>query len=97
MRTIEHQQGSFNGKWKSSDATEHCLECHGQFSLINPKTLSTEQQYHRQKLRESLEIKKAKTNKRRKLLNRVKESLVKINTWTPLFVKLTEKETDTKT
>ena len=69
-RTIEHQQDSFNGKWESSGATEHCLECHGQFNWINPKTLSTEQQYHRRKIRESLEIKKAKTNKRRKVLNR---------------------------
>ena len=46
-RTIEHQQDSFNGKWEGSGATEHCLECHGQFSWINPKTLPTEQQYHR--------------------------------------------------
>ena len=96
-RTIEHQVDSFKGKWENSDATEHCLECHGQFSWINPKTLSTEQQYHRQKIRESLEIKKAKTNKRRKVLNRDEGNLVKTNTWTPLFVKLTEKETNTKT
>ena len=48
-RTTEHQQDSFNGKWESSGATEHCLECHGQFNWINPKTLSTEQQYHRRK------------------------------------------------
>ena len=46
-RTIEHQQDSFNGKWESSGATGHCLECHGQFNWINLKTLSTEQQYHR--------------------------------------------------
>ena len=52
-RTIEHQQDSFNGKWESSGATEHCLECHGQFNWINLKTLSTEQQYHRRKIRES--------------------------------------------
>ena len=50
-RTIEHQQDSFNGKWESSGATEHCLECHGQFNWINPKTFSTEQQYHRRKKR----------------------------------------------
>ena len=96
-RTIEHQQDSFNGKWESSDATEHCLECHGQFNWINPKTLPTEQQYHRRKTRELLEIKKAKTNKRRKILNRDEGHLVKTNTWTPLFAKLTEKETNTKT
>ena len=69
-RTIEHQQDSFNGKWESSGTTEHCLECQGQFNWINPKTLSIEQQYHRRKLRESLGIRKAKTNKRRKYLNR---------------------------
>ena len=47
--------------------------------------------------RESLEIKKAKTNKRRKVLNHDEGNLVKTNTWTPLFAKLTEKETNTKT
>ena len=37
-RTRKQQQDSFNGKWESSGATEHCLECHGQFNWINPKT-----------------------------------------------------------
>ena len=96
-RTIKHQQDSVNGKWDSSGATEHCLECQGRFNWINPKTLSTEQQYHRRKLRESLEVTKAKTNKRRKVLNRDEGNLVKTNTWTPLFAKLTEKETNIKT
>ena len=96
-RTVEHQQDSFNRKWESSDVTKHCLECHGQFNWINPKTLSTKQQYHTRKIRESFEIKKAKTNKRRKVLNRDEGNLVKTNTWTPLFAKLTEKETNTKT
>ena len=96
-RIIEHQQYSFNRRCVSSGATEHCLECHGQFNWINPKTLSTEQQYHRRKIRESLEIKKAKTNKRRKVLNHDEGNLIKTNMWTPLFAKLTEKETNTKT
>ena len=96
-RTIEHQQDSFNRKWESSGASEHCLECRGQFNWINPKTLSTEQQYHRRKIRESLDFKKTKTNKRRKVLNRDEGNLVKTNTWAPLFAKLTEKETNTKT
>ena len=95
-RTIEHQQYSFSRRCVSSGATEHCLECHGQFNWINLKTLSTEQQYHRRKIRESLEIKKAKTNKRRKDFNRYEGNLVKTNTWTQLFAKLTKKETNTK-
>ena len=96
-RTTEHQQDSFDGKWEISGATDHYLECHGQFNWINPKTLPTEQQYHRQKIRESLEIKKAKTNERRKALYCDEGNLVKTKTWTLLFAKLTEKETSTKT
>ena len=95
-RIIEHQQDSFNGKWESSGVTEHCLECRGQFNWIIPKTLSTKQQYHRRKIRESLEIKKAKTNERRKVLNRDEGNLAKTNTWAPLFAKITEKEKNTK-
>ena len=49
-RIIEHQQDSFNGK---------CFEYHGQSSWVNPKT-SFQQHYHRRKIRESLEISKAK-------------------------------------
>ena len=48
---MKHQRDSFNGKWEKSGATEHCIECHGQFNRINLKTLSSEQQYHRRKIR----------------------------------------------
>ena len=65
--------------------------------MDNKETLLNEQQYHRRKIRKSLEIKEAKTNKRRKVLNRDERNLVKTNTWTPFFVKLTEKETNTNT
>ena len=75
----------------------HCLECHGQVNWISFKTLSTEQQYHKRKIGESLEIKKTKTSQRRRVLNHDEGNLVKRNTWTPLFAKLTEKETNTKT
>ena len=84
---MEYKQDSFNGECESSGVTEHYVECHGQFNSIIPKTLSTEQQYHRRKIRQSLEIKKEKTNKRRKILNGNKGNLVKTNTWTPLFAK----------
>ena len=81
ITTTEHQQDSFNGKWKSSGTIEHCLECRGQFNWGNSKTLSTEQQYQRRKIRGSLEIKKAKTNKGRKVLNHDEGNLVKTNMW----------------
>ena len=69
-RTIEHQQDSFNGKWESAGATQHCLECHGQFNWINPPKLCQLKCSNTDEKKESLEIKKAKTNKRRKVLNR---------------------------
>ena len=60
--TIEHQQDSIKEKWENSASTEHCLECHGQFNWIHPKTLSTEARYKRRKIRESLEITSSKCN-----------------------------------
>ena len=95
-RTIEHQQDSFTGKLGSLDANKNCLECHGQFDSINPITLSTEQQYRRGKIRESFETEKAKRKNRRRVLNHHEGNIVKRNTWTPYFVKLTKKETNTK-
>ena len=43
-----------------------------------------EQQYHRQKIKDSLEIKKAKTNRIRKVVNRDEGNLVKASKWTLL-------------
>ena len=58
--------------------------------------MSTKQQHHRRKIRESLEIKKVRASKRRKVLNRDEENLIKTNTWISLFVKLTEEESNRK-
>ena len=65
-RTIEHQRGSFKGKWDNSGATEHSLTCHEQFNWIHSKTIARENDYRRRKIREALEIKKAKHNKKEK-------------------------------
>ena len=50
----------------SSGSTEDFQECHGQFNWMHDKTLSTEQQDHRQKIRESLELKKSKNEQKKK-------------------------------
>ena len=77
-RTIEHQQDSFKGKWDNSGATEHSLTCHGQFNWIHPKTIARENDYRKRKIREALETKKAKYNKRIKVLNRDEGNLVNL-------------------
>ena len=91
-RTIEHQQDSIKGKWESSGATEHCLECHGQFNWLHPKTLSREARYKSRKIRESLEIIRLKCNSSKLNINRDDSNLVKTNTWIPLLRKINDLE-----
>ena len=88
--TIEHQQDSFKGKWDNSGVTEHTLTCHGRFNWIHLKIIAKEKDYRKRKIREALEIKKAKFNKKIKVLNRDEGSLVKTNTWKPLLVNINE-------
>ena len=79
------RRDSIKAKWESSAATEHCLECHGQFNWIHPKTLSTEARYKRRKIRESLEIIRSKCNSSKLNINGDDGNFVKTNTWTPLL------------
>ena len=89
-RTIGHQQDIFKGKWDNSGPTEHTLTCHGHFNCIHPKTITRENNYRKIKIREALEIKKAKYNKKMKVLGRDEGNLVKTNTWTLLLANTSE-------
>ena len=91
-RTIEHQQDSIKGKWESSGATEHCLECHGQFIWLHPKTLSREARYKSRKNRESLEIIRSKCNISKLNINRDDGKFVETNTWAPLLRNINDLE-----
>ena len=84
-RNIERQQDSFKGKWDNSGATEDSLTCHGQFNTIHTKAIARENDYRRRKIRKALEIKKAKYNKKIKVLSRDEGNLFRTNTWTPLL------------
>ena len=83
---MKHQQDSFKGKWDNFGVTEHTLTCHGQF-WIHSKTIARENDHRKKKVREALEIKKAKQIK---VLNRDEVSLVKTSTWTPLLANKNE-------
>ena len=90
IRTTEHQQDSFKGKWDSSGAAEPRLTCHGPFIWIHPTTIARENDYRKRKIRETLEIKRAKYNKEIKVLNRYEGNLVKTNAWTLLLADINE-------
>ena len=89
-RTIENKQDRLKGKWNKSGATEHTLTCYGHFNWIHLKTIARENDYRKRKIREALEIKKAKYNKKIKVLNRDEGNLFKTNTWTPLLANINE-------
>ena len=91
-RTIEHQQDSVKGKWESSGVTKHCLECHGHFNWLHPKTLSREARCKSRKIRESLEIIRSKCNSSKLNINRDDGNFVKTNTWTLLLRNINDLE-----
>ena len=63
---------------------------HGKFNWIHPKTIARENGYRTIKLWAALEIKKAKYNKKIKVLKRDEGNLVKTNTWTPLLANIND-------
>ena len=72
----------------------HCLECNEKFNWTNHRRKRSITEGKKDSCQE---LKKAKTNKRRKVFNHDEVSLIKTITWTSPFVKITEKETNTKT
>ena len=59
-------------------------------TIEHQKDSFREKDYRKRKIREALEIKKAKFNKKIKVLNRDEGNLVKTNTWTPLLANINE-------
>nr|XP_047143089.1 uncharacterized protein LOC124817277 [Hydra vulgaris] len=91
-RSAEHQRACKNQKWSSSGATEHSKTCRGNFDWLNPKTLAVVQEYKIRKIRESLEINKAKVRCEigigESVLNRDDGDKVKTRTWGPILTKI---------
>jgi len=91
-RSVEHQKACKNEKWASSGATEHSKTCRGTFDWLNPKTLAVNPEYRTRKIRESLEINKAKVKHEmgsgEVVLNRDDGDNVKTRTWGTFFTNL---------
>ena len=89
---IEHQKDSMKSNWKSSGATEHTKECHGQFNWIHPRTIAAMSNMYKRKVHEALGINRLKTlnetDKAFKVLNRDNGDYVTTNSWKPPFQKI---------
>nr|XP_047124319.1 uncharacterized protein LOC105844437 [Hydra vulgaris] len=92
LRKQNIKKNSVKGKWASSGATEHSKSCQGTFDWLHPKTISIAPEYHIRKIRESLEVNRAKIRQKlgsdEKVLNRDDGDYVTTKTWGPFFVRM---------
>ena len=88
-RSKEHQQESIKSNWSSSGATEHTMECHGNFDWLYPKTISIKNRYYDRKVIELLEIDMAVVRDGLdKVWNKDNGNFIQTNAWKPLFRKM---------
>ena len=85
-RINQHQKASFDGKIADSALAEHDHTCNGTINWDGIKILSREDQYYRRCIRESLEIRKEKTQPGSLSgLNRDSGKYVETNSWQPIL------------
>ena len=86
-RIMEHEKNVFKGQWKQSGATEHAKNCPHQFEWQGASTLAIEPDYRRRKIRESLEIRKAKRS-HQLVVNRDQGTMMRTDAWDVLMGKI---------
>ena len=85
-RVKQHQKAAFDGRTADSAIAEHDHMCNGSIQWDDTTILSREPQYYRRCVRESLEIRKEKTQPGSENgLNRDIGKYVLTNTWEPLL------------
>ena len=81
-RVIEHERDVFHGRWEKSGLTEHSKDCIQAFDFASARTLATESNYRRRKIREALEIRRNETAPRLALAtNKDRGNVLKSETW----------------
>ena len=81
-RVIEHERDVFHGRWEKSGLTEHSKDCIQAFDFASARTLATESNYRRRKIREALEIRRNETAPRMTLAtNKDRGNVLKSETW----------------
>ena len=88
-RVIEHERDVFHGRWEKSGLTEHAKNCNEVFDFESAKTLATEGNYRKRKIREALEIRRNETGPRQALAtNKDRGNVLKSETWNFLLPKI---------
>ena len=93
-RKKEHQKAVFEGNWDESALAKHCETCQNEIDWDDARTISTEPQYYRRTIRESLEIQREEVgNQENRIINDRAGLYVTTDTWKP-FLKKIGKETN---
>jgi len=86
-RIKEHEHDVFKGKWKASGATEHAERCQQAFKWEDVTTIANEPDYRRRKVREAIEIRRARRSDRL-CVNKDNGNIMKTSHWDHLLGKL---------
>ena len=87
-RLKEHKRNIFHGRWSNTGAAGHAAICTNNFSFEEAQTIAFESSYHRRKVCEALEIRRA-TRTGTSLVNRDEGTICTITQWNPLLGRLT--------
>ena len=93
-RFVEHKKAIFHGYTDDSALSEHAIDrCSEDIDWSNAKMISTEPQYFKRCVRESLKIQKEKLSVRKeKIINREDGLYVTTNTWLTLLQDVSKQE-----
>ena len=87
-RLKEHERDIFHGRWSNTGAAGHAAVCTNSFAFEDAKTIAFESNYHRRKIREALEIRRARRTGA-SLVNRDEGTVCTTTEWNALLGKLT--------
>ena len=87
-RLKEHERDIFHGRWSNTGAAGHAAVCTNSFAFEDAKTIAFESNYHRRKIREALEIRRARRTGS-SLVNRDEGTVCTTTEWNALLGKLT--------
>ena len=86
-RIDEHRKDVCKGRYKNSGATEHAEKCAHEFKWNEAATIAREANYHRRKIRESLEIRRAQRSNTT-VVNRDQGTVLRSSAWDVLMGRL---------
>ena len=91
-RMKQHERDIFHGRWKSSGISDHASRCQKNVIFEDAKTIAYESDWRRRKIREALEIRKARRGGQA-VANQDEGTVCTTTAWNVLLSRLTSRDT----